>query len=106
MDAKYLEEEQKRKPPPGVLRQLSAIAAMDYVTKIAKKVSDDTRPWCSNAVLDAAVTALRDLDIGIHFHPERDLKKLFADGEYRNQFETGSSSGAKDLQARHATENR
>ena len=90
------------------MTQKSAEDAMRYITNIAKKASDNVRPWCSKAVLDAAVATVQQLDVMIHFRPQRDLKFLARDGFYRSQHETGTTSidEEENMDARRRMENK
>ena len=108
---KYFEEDQQN--AAGAMKQtavvpvdlhLSAQQAMQYVTNKARNMSVAARPWCSDAVLNAAVATVQACDVVIHLNPTNVLRFLARDTQYRNHYEIGGGSG--EVGGRYALENR
>ena len=82
----------------------TAQQAMQYVTNKARNMSVAARPWCSDAVLNAAVATVQACDVVIHLNPTNVLRFLARDTQYRNHYEIGGGSG--EVGGRYALENR
>ena len=103
-DRRKNEGERKKTMFAPVDLPLSAQRAMQHVATLARNMSMTTRSRCSDAALNAAVATVQACDVVIHINPANVLKFLARDTHYRNQYETGTGSGA--LAQRNAVENR
>lgn len=80
--------------------------AIDYVCQSVLHTNDDDRSAVmeklhgGEAELDRIISYLIACPKIIHFHPDRVLKFLVDDDQYRNQFETNTSSGTLNATAR------
>ena len=78
--------------------------ALHHVSVSAQKLSMETRPWCSEKVVAAAMKAVREADVVIHLDPYKVLHFLINDTHYRNQFETRTSSATLSEDLRNGWE--
>lgn len=85
----------------AALQHVSAQVAARRSAARRRLLNTAARAGCSEAVVDRALEAIRlHARIVVHFHPDRigrrtvtTAEALLEDGWYRNQFETGLSSG-------------
>jgi hypothetical protein len=85
--------------------------AIEYVCQSVLKTNDDDRRavmenlHCNEAELDRIIDYLIACPKIIHFHPDRVLQFFVDDDQYRNQFETNTSSGTLNATCRRGWEN-
>jgi hypothetical protein len=85
--------------------------AIEFVCQSVLRTNDDDRRsvmetlHCGEAELDRIIAYLIACPKIIHFHPDRVLKFFVDDDQYRNQFETNTSSGTLNTTCRRNWEN-
>lgn len=84
--------------------------AIEYVCQSVMRTNDSDRQSvmnklkCGETELDRIISYLIACPKIIHFHPDRVMEYFVEDDQYRNQFETNTSSGALSASSRRSWE--